>query len=111
MERKIIEIEVGQSLEIDTDYYYGAKGFCIIELIEFLRKATDDGATYIKIRGNNYDGAVDAIDIQPLNAKIESDEDFAKRASEEESKRLAFANEIKAREKALYEELKLKYGT
>lgn len=110
MERKTIETNVGQSLEIDTDYYCGAKAFSIIELREFLRKATDDGATHVTISGRCYDGSLDDIEIQSVNVKTESDEDYAKRAAEEESKRLAEANVRKAREKALYEKLKLKYG-
>ena len=110
MERKIIKTTVGKSLEIDTNYYCGAKAFCIIEMREFLREASDSGATHVTISGSCYDGSLDYVDIQPVNIKTESDEDFAKRAAEEESKRLAEANVRKAKEKALYEELKLKYG-
>ena len=71
MEQKIIKTDIGQSLEIETDYYYSAKAFSIIELRKFLRKATDNGATHITISGSCYDGRLDNIDIQPVNIKTE----------------------------------------
>jgi len=110
MELKIIETAVGQSLEIDTDYYCDAKAFSIDELQSFLTDAKEKGATHFTVSGSCYDGSIDDIDIHPVNVRTETDEEYTKRAAEEESKRLAEANVKKAREKALYEELKDKYG-
>ncbi len=110
MERRIIKTTVGQSLEIDTDYYCGAKAFSIDVLQAFLTKAKEECATHITISGSCYAGGIDGIDIQPVNLKTESDADYEKRAAEEESKRIAEANVRKTKEKALYEELKAKYG-
>ena len=111
MKRKIFETEVGQSLEIDTDYSYGsAEAFCIVELRNFLEKAEDDGATHVKISGTVDDGCVDDVDIQPYLVEKETDDAYAKRLAEEESKKEAAKNVERAKEKALYEKLKLKYG-
>lgn len=110
MERKIFETTVGQSLEIDTDYYCGAKAFSIDELQSFLTDAKEKVATHFTVSGCCCDGSIDNIDIQPVNVRTETDEEYTKRAAEEESKKLAEANVRRAKEKALYEELKLKYG-
>lgn len=110
MERKIFSTTVGKSLFIDTDYCFGAKEFSIDELQSFLNDAKDKGATHFTVSGSVYDGIIEDIDMQPLNLRTESDEEYEKRAAEEESKRLAEDIVRKAKEKALYEELKLKYG-
>jgi hypothetical protein len=109
MERKLIEKSIGKSLEINTDYTYGAKPFGIDKLQDFLNEAKKNNATHIRITGSCWDGTLDDIDIETVNVTLENEEDFAKRVAEAESKRLAEANAKKAREKALYEELKLKY--
>lgn len=107
MERKIIEKTIGESLEIDKSC--GMKPFCIDELQDFLSKAKNNGATHINITGSCWDGTLDDVDIETVKVFTESDEDYAKRLAEAESRILAEANVKKAREKALYEELKLKY--
>jgi len=111
MERKIFETNVGQSLEVNTDYYYGAKAFSIDELQTFLNEAKENGATHFTISGCVLDDSLEDIDIQPVTVRTESDEEYTKRVADEESKQLAEANVKKAKEKALYEELKLKYGS
>lgn len=100
MKRKIIETTVGGSLEIDTDYYCGTKSFPLHKLHEFLSTAKDQGATHITIIGSCYDGHLKNVDIQPSNFKLETDEDYAKRVSDEERKAI---------ENYLHEDLKLKY--
>ena len=110
MERKIIEKTIGESLEIDTDRICGAKPFCIDVLQDFLNEAKNNGATHINITGSCWDGTLGDIDIETVKVFTESDEDYTKRFSEAESRRLAKVNVEKAREKALYDELKLKYG-
>ena len=111
MKRKTFEKQLGQSLCIDTDYGFGDSPFCIKELREFITNAESEGATHVKITGNSYDYGVDYVDIQPLKIETESDEAYAKRLAEEESKKQAAENVRIAKEKALYEELKLKYDS
>jgi hypothetical protein len=108
MERKTFETTVGQSLKIYTDYY--AKAFSIDELQNFLTEAKEKGATHFTISGNCYESGLDDIDIQPVNIRTETDEEYSERVAEKERKRLAEVNLKKAEEKALYEKLKLKYG-
>lgn len=110
MERKLIEKTIGKSLEIDTGYTYGAKPFCIDKLQDFLNEAKKNNATHIRITGSYWDVTLDDVCIETVNITLENDEEYAKRIAEAESKKLAEANSKKAREKALYEELKLKYG-
>lgn len=110
MERKIIEKTIGEILEIDTDRSCGEKPFCIDELQDFLSKAKTNGATHINITGSCWDGTLDDVDIETIKVFTESDEDYTKRLAEAESRRLAKANVEKAKEKALYDKLKLKYG-
>lgn len=110
MERKLIEKTIGKSLEIDTDYTCGANPFCIDALQDFLNEAKKNNATHIRITGSCWDGTLDDVEIETVNITLENEEDFSKRVAEAESKRLAEINVKKAREKALYEELKLKYG-
>jgi hypothetical protein len=112
MKRKTIETRIGVSLYIDTDYACGGNPFCIDEIIEFLQKSKKTGATHITISGSSYyDGSVDDIEIQPVKIEMESDESYTKRIAEEESRQKAAENALISKEKALYEELKLKYGS
>lgn len=108
MERKTIETKVGLYLEIDTDY--DAKPFCIDKLQEFLSTAKENGATNIKIKGEIHYDYISCIDIEPIKMEIESDEVYAERMAEAKSREIAANNVKKAKEKALYEELKAKYG-
>lgn len=110
MELKIIEKTIGESLEIDTDRICGAKPFCIDELQEFLSKAKTNGATHINITGSCWGGNLNDVYIETVKVFTESEEDYTRRLAEAESRILAKANVEKAREKALYDELKLKYG-
>jgi anion-transporting ArsA/GET3 family ATPase len=111
MERLIKESEkVSHSLEIAIDYDYGDKPFDVKLLQKYLARAVEDGATHVKIVGTCYDDTVESIEIQPEKVVFESDEDFAKRLTEEGSRQKAAENVRIAKEKALYEELKAKYG-
>ncbi len=110
MKRKQIITDINDYKEFDTDYSCGDSPIEIGEMIELLNDAKESGATHIKVTGGGYDGQVDYIDIQPVKVEIESDVDYNKRVAEAESKRIAKENVEKARERALYEELKAKYG-
>ena len=110
MKRKEIITDVNEYKEFDTDYSCGDSPIEISEMIELLTDAKESGATHIKVTGGGYDGQVDYIYVQPVKVEIESDADYNKRVAEAESKRLAIENMEKAREKALYYELKAKYG-
>ena len=110
MERKTIEKTIGESLFIDTDTSYGATPFCIDELQNFLSKAKTNGATHINITGSCWDGALGAVYIEPVKVFKESDDDYKRRLENDEARRLAEVSESIAREKALYNALKLKYG-
>jgi len=105
MKRINKETEIGQSLEIDTDYC-SAKPFSIKEMYDYLIGAEKTGATHINITGNSDDGYLYDVNIQPIKIEIENDKDYTKRKIEEESRILAAEN----KEKVLYHELKLKYG-
>lgn len=109
MEKKKIAKVVGHSLSVDTCYRSVDDLFSIDELQQFLTESKNRGADCIKITGDYYDEDLDSIDIHPIQVTLESDEDYEKRLAEIESKRLAKENVEKAKEKALYEELKLKY--
>jgi hypothetical protein len=110
MKLKTIEKSIGKFLRINVDYYSNPKPFCIIKLIEFLQEAATLGATNIVIKCGYYKGDLDNLKIHPISVKIESQKEYENRiAKEEDQKKLSEENEIK-REKALYEELKAKYG-
>jgi len=102
-------IKVGDRFKVDTCYYDDTISLPIPKLIEFLKNATDMGATHVRFLTYVYNDEVDEIEITPLMYDEESDEEFARRVAVAESKAAAAENIKKAREKALYEELKLKY--
>jgi hypothetical protein len=108
MKETIKKKNTTDSIEIDLDYACGDKPYCINKLINYLVAAKDIGATHVEIYPSNYE--VDYVDIQPITQTLETDEEYEKRKAYEESRKLAAENIKKAKEKALYEELKEKYG-
>jgi hypothetical protein len=108
--KKQIITDINESKVYDTEYHNGDSPIDIYELIQFLTISKENGATSVKITGSGQNGEIEYIVIQSVQVKIESDDDYNKRVAEEESRRLAKENVEKARGKALYEELKAKYG-
>lgn len=106
---KVINVKDIDYKSIDFDYGGGDRPYPIDELITFLNNAKDVGATNIKFEVPWGDD-VNYVDLYPVKLEFESDKDFEQRKQDEESNRLAAENVKKAREKALYEELKEKYG-
>jgi len=104
-------IKVGDRFEVDVEYIDNLDALPIPKLIEFLKNATDMGATHVRFIFYNCDGEVYNIEITPLMYDEESDEEFNRRVEIEKRAATLLENKKKAREKALYEELKLKYGT
>ena len=111
MKKIIKEITINTGLEINVDYVFGDRPTPIDELIKHLNESKKDKATHVKING--FVGSSEdlyAVVIETIKIEEESDEEYNKRKQDEESIRLANQNVEKAQEKALYEELKLKYG-
>lgn len=106
MERKISTKSIGEYMEIDIDYVSGDKPSCIDEMIDNLQEAKSIGATHLEI---NIFGCT-FIEIHPVKMIIENDEAYAQRMQYEENQRIHAENARRAKEKALYEDLKLKYG-
>lgn len=113
MERKLIEEKIGTPLEIDTDYFYGDKPFCIDKLQRFLIEAKKNHATHVRITGTAHDGVVEEVEIETINVYLEHESHFKKRvlAAKELAAEKAKAEKSRQekQEKQLYEKLKLKY--
>lgn len=108
MIQKKIE-KIIKSLEVDISYIFNADPLCIDELQDFLNEAKGNNATHVRLIPYLCEG-LDSVEIEAVNITLESEEDYLKRVAEHESIRLEKDNLEKAKEKALYEELKLKYG-
>tara|TARA_R110000824_G_scaffold390913_1_gene588379 strand:+ start:317 stop:652 length:336 start_codon:yes stop_codon:yes gene_type:complete len=110
MKRIEKHIDIGEELDICTDYSYGDKPYSIKLLRTSLQELEAKGATHVKITGEVCDGDIDSIDIQAIKIETESDEEYNARLFELERKKLRQEGILKAQRLKIYEKMKIEFG-
>jgi hypothetical protein len=110
IERKEIERQVCDELEIYNDYASEDDPVPIDSLIEYLLQAKQEGATEVKIFSRTTpDGDPAFVEFYPYSKGMETDEEFEDRKREVERSRKMVGEWEREREMKLYNELKEKY--
>lgn len=107
MKRETIQRDIGNYIEIDTEYWAGDDPYSIDDLISLLQSAKEDGATDIKIEGNN---EIDYVHLQPVIVREETDKEMDNRIEIEQDMEQRKQKEKENNELLVYERLKRKYG-
>ena len=110
MNKIILEKEIGDCLEIDTDRTCGDKPCDIDIMIDFLTKVKQEGATHLNIWGSIWEGTLEEVTLQGITIVEETDEELNSRLEKEKQRVVKLEEDRKRSEMQLFENLKLKYG-
>lgn len=111
MDKKIIDIVIGNDIEIDIDNYCRLLPIPIDELRDVLDVAIGEGATHIEIEcSKDYDGDYEGAIIRTIQQREETDDEYNKRMIKDKMNKEAVASRVEYGERRELERLKAKYS-